>query len=50
MHQLRGCPCPGYGIHGSNGECISNGVVLALDMMDVHSKFRHVDKVKLLSS
>ena len=41
MHQLWDYPCPGYGIYGSTGECISNGVVLAMDVMDIHSKFRH---------
>ena len=30
VHQLWGYSCPGYGIYGSPGECISNGVVLDL--------------------
>ena len=29
---LRGCPCPGCGIYGGPGECISYGVVLDLDV------------------
>ena len=35
MHQLRGCPCPGYGIFGGPGECISYRVILALDMVSL---------------
>ena len=32
MHQLRGCPCPGCGIYGGLGECISYRIVFDLDV------------------